>query len=85
MGLPLLTEKLRGKFWTTMTWAVYDGDVPNYAGSSFHFGVGERSLGGETSPLVVWRGTPTTFRGSTTEEYSGTHRWRDGLAREKTG
>ena len=28
MGLPLLTEKIANKVWTTMTWAVYDGDVP---------------------------------------------------------
>ena len=28
MGLPLLTEKIASKIWTTMTWAVYDGDVP---------------------------------------------------------
>ena len=28
MGLPLLTEKIASKMWTTMTWAVYDGDVP---------------------------------------------------------
>ena len=28
MGLPLLTEKIANKIWTTVTWAVYDGDVP---------------------------------------------------------
>ena len=28
MGLPLLTEKIANKIWTTMTWAVSDGDVP---------------------------------------------------------
>ena len=28
MGLPLLSHKIAHKFWTTMTWAVYDGDVP---------------------------------------------------------
>ena len=28
MGLPLLTEKIASKFWTTVMWAVYDGDVP---------------------------------------------------------
>ena len=28
MGLPLLSEKIASKFWTTMTWAVHDGDVP---------------------------------------------------------
>ena len=28
MGLPLLTEKIANKIWTTMTWAVYEGDVP---------------------------------------------------------
>ena len=28
MGLPLLTEKIADKIWTTMTWDVYDGDVP---------------------------------------------------------
>ena len=28
MGLPLLAEKNASKIWTTMTWAVYDGDVP---------------------------------------------------------
>ena len=27
-GLPLLTEKITNKIWTTMTGAVYDGDVP---------------------------------------------------------
>ena len=27
MGLPLLTEKIASKIWST-TWAVYDGDVP---------------------------------------------------------
>ena len=26
-GLPLLTEKIASKIWTTMTWAVCDGDV----------------------------------------------------------
>ena len=28
MGLPLLTEKIANKIWTTTTWALYDGDVP---------------------------------------------------------
>ena len=28
MGLPLLTEKIASKIWTTTTWAVFDGDVP---------------------------------------------------------
>ena len=28
VGLPLLTHKIADKIWTTMTWAVYDGDVP---------------------------------------------------------
>ena len=27
MGLPLLPHKIGDKFWTTMTWAVYDGNV----------------------------------------------------------
>ena len=27
MGLPSLTEKIASKIWTTMTWAVHDGDV----------------------------------------------------------
>ena len=26
MGLPLLTEKTPSKMWTTMTWAVCEGD-----------------------------------------------------------
>ena len=28
MGLPLLTEKIANNIWTTLTWAVYEGDVP---------------------------------------------------------
>ena len=28
MGLPLLTGTIASKIWITMTWAVYDGDVP---------------------------------------------------------
>ena len=28
MGLPLLTEKIAIKIWTTVTWAVHDDDVP---------------------------------------------------------
>ena len=28
MGLPLLSQKIASKIWTTMTWAVHDGDVP---------------------------------------------------------
>ena len=28
MGLQLLTEKIASKIWTSMTWAVYEGDVP---------------------------------------------------------
>ena len=49
MGLPLLTEKIASKNSTTMTWAVYDGDVPTMlalrsrlewrTGSSFQTGV----------------------------------------------
>ena len=27
-GVPLLKEKIANKFWTTVTWAVYDEDVP---------------------------------------------------------
>ena len=39
MGLPLLTENSGSKICITMTWAVYDGDVFYYAGSSLHPGV----------------------------------------------
>ena len=28
MGLPLLKENIASEIWTSMTWAVYDGDVP---------------------------------------------------------
>ena len=28
MGLPLLTERIANKIWTTVTWADYEGDVP---------------------------------------------------------
>ena len=28
MGLPTLVEKIVDTFWTTMNWAIYDGDVP---------------------------------------------------------
>ena len=55
------------------------------------FWSGERQHGGETEPFGAWRGTPTTDRGGSTklgfitEEYSGAHRWRDGLARETIG
>ena len=38
-GLPLSTQKIANWSWTTVTWAVYDGDVPNFAGSSFHVGM----------------------------------------------
>ena len=27
IGQPLLTENIANKIWTTMTWAVFDGDV----------------------------------------------------------
>ena len=55
-----------------------------------HFWGGERPLGG-VDPRGAWRGTRTTFKdgktklGFTTEGFSGTHRWRDGPAKGRTG
>ena len=61
-----------------MTWAVYMGDVPIMWAP---FRGGERPRGGEAGPPGVWHGTRLTLHvgsiklGSTTEEYSGTHRY----------
>ena len=56
-----------------------------------HFWSGERLHGGELDPHGVGRGTPPMSEdgsiklGSTTEVYSGTHRWRGGLVSGRTG
>ena len=48
-----------------------------------------RLHGGEVDPRGAWRGTRTMFKdgstklGFTTEEFSVTHRWRDGPAKGK--
>ena len=45
MGLPLLSHKIARKIWTTMTWAVYDGDVTVMLALRSLFGCGERLHG----------------------------------------
>ena len=91
MGLPLLIDKILEQHLDYYDVGRVPRRCPNYAGSSCHFEGVERLLGGEAVPLGVWRGIPTTCKGestklgSTTEGYSGTHRWRDGLARGMIG
>ena len=71
----------------TVTWAVYEGDVPIFW-LFVPFRGGEVPLGGEAEPLGDFRGTFSTYRGGSTKLGStcnGTHRWRDGWARETTG
>ena len=86
-GSALLTEKIASKVWTTMTWAVYEVDVPTLRALRSIFG----ARGGEAEPLGAWRGTPVTLLvgsiklDSTSEEYSGTHRWKDGPAKGTIG
>ena len=78
MGLPLLSNKIADEIWTTMTWAVYDGDVPVTLALRSLLG-GERLHGGEVDPHGAWRGTRTmskdgsTKLGFTTEGFSWTH------------
>ena len=89
MGLPLRTEKIANKIWTTVTWAVYDGDVPIVLALRSILG-GERLHGGEVDPLGVWRGTLTISRDGSTKLGQqrgsvGHTDGEDGLAREGTG
>ena len=81
MGLPFLTEQIANKIWTTMTCAICGGDVPIMQALRSHL---------ELITTTWWRSRsswsmawdPKTFKGGSTraEEYSGTHRWRGGLA-----
>ena len=55
-GLPLLTEKIANKIWATMTWAVYEGDVPIMLALFVPFWGGEQLLSGEAEHLwgMAW-------------------------------
>ena len=79
IGLPLLTEKIANKIWTTMTWAVSGGDVP------FMLALRENDCMVEKSVLLGYDRDGSSKLGSTPEVYSGTHRWRDGLVKGRTG
>ena len=59
MGLPLLTEKIASKIWTTMTWVVYE--VMSHLCGLFVPWRGERPRGGEAWLPVVWHGTLLTL------------------------
>ena len=50
------------KIWTTMTWAVCDGDTFHLCWLFVPFSGGERLRGGVVGPVGAWRGTPTVFR-----------------------
>ena len=69
MGLPLLAEKFASKNWTTVTCAVYDGDVPIMLALRSIW-CGERPHGGEVGILVEWSGIPTMFRDGSTKTQS---------------
>ena len=90
MGLPLLTEKIVGNFWTTMTWAVYDGDVPKMlALLSFLEWRTTAWWRDRASWRMAWA-PPTTYRGGSpkfgfTDRGVLTHRWRSGPARRRIG
>ena len=86
MGLPLLTEQIANKIWTTMTWAICDGDIPIMQALRSHLGLITAACWRSRSSWgMAW--DPKTFKGGSTraEEYSGTHRWRGGLASVTTG
>ena len=67
MGQPLLTEKIVNTIWMTVTWAVYDGDVFFYVGSSFHLGVESDCMVEKSIFVGAWRGTRTMSRDGSTE------------------
>ena len=52
MAVPLLTEKIASKIWTTVTWAVYDGDVSIMLALRSIFGE-ENDHFWEEKPLLV--------------------------------
>ena len=65
-GLPL-TEKIENKIWTTMTWAVYDGDVSVLLAMRSLLGWRTRLHGGEVDRHGAWRGTRTVFKDGSTK------------------
>ena len=90
MGLPLSTEKIASKIWTTTTWAVYDGDVTimlalrsilGWRTTAWWRSRASWSMARDPCNVQMWKHKV----GSIAEEYSGTHRWRDGLARGTIG
>ena len=91
MGLPLLTQKIAREIWTTVTWAVYNGDVPIMLALRSLFGVENDRLVEKLGILVYGVGPLTTFHGGSTRlvstigEYSGTHRWQGGPAKGGIG
>ena len=54
--------KLLTKFWTTMTWAAHDGDVPAYVGSAFTIGVENDCMVEKSILMCAWRGTPNNVQ-----------------------
>ena len=64
VGLPQMTEKIANKIWTTMTWAVYDGDVPIM--------LARRSILGKENDCMVEK---SIFLGMTWDPYN-VQRWK---------
>ena len=89
-GFAAADRKTASKVWTTVTWAVYEGDVPTM-GSSFNSGAENDRVVEKARPPGAWHGARQTLHdgsmksGSTTEEYNGTHRWQSGPAKGMTG
>ena len=85
-GLLSLTEKIAGNFWTTVTWAVCDGDVPimlAWCGKQLRGGETERRGDG----VGPWQRSTVEARDWVPQQRSavGHSKWRDGLARRMIG
>ena len=89
MGLPTLVEKNVDKIWTTMIWAIHDGEVPTMRALRSILGWRtttwwrNRSAWGMTTDPTNVDTDGSTNSDSTTEECSGTPRCRSGRAKGK--